>query len=116
MDIKDILKLVDAGFTAAQITELTKEPPVSVPAEPEEAKAVPESTPSVQAAEPVQQQPAPAPVQAPVQNIQQASNEALLKELKDLRMAIQAGNIRQNGPAPGPKQTVEEILASIVEP
>ena len=109
MDIKDLLKLVDAGFTPAQIEKLVGE---SVK-EPEDPAPEPDLAP---APEP---DPAPAPKQdpapTPAQNIQQASNQALLNELKELRLAIQAQNIRQGGPGPQ-KETVEEVLASIIAP
>ena len=118
MDIKDLVKLVDAGFTPAQIEKLIGEKPESsAEPEPQEAPAEqPKPAPAVQPA------PAPAPVKQPdpepepaPKPIQVSSNEALLKELKELRLAIQAGNINQGGP--GPKQeSVEDVLASIIAP
>ncbi len=109
MDIKDLVKLVDAGFTPAQIEKLVNEKPEdSAPAEPQEAKAETDPAPAQASAE----QPALAPAAQP---IQVSSNEALLRELKELRLAIQAGAINQGGP--GPKQeSVEDVLASIIAP
>lgn len=114
MDIKDLVKLVDAGFTPAQIEKLIEEKPESsVQPEPQEAPAEqPKPAPAVQPAPAPAPQPDPEPAPKP---IQVSSNEALLKELKELRLAIQAGNINQSGP--GPKQeSVEEVLASIIAP
>lgn len=114
MDIKDLVKLVDAGFTPAQIEKLIGEKPESTEEPvPQEAPAEqPKPAPAVQPAPAKQPDPEPEPASKP---IQVSSNEALLKELKELRLAIQAGNINQGGP--GPKQeSVEEVLASIIAP
>ena len=114
MDIKDLVKLVDAGFTPAQIEKLIEEKPESSgqPEPQEEPAEQPKPAPAVQPAPAPAPQPDPEPAPKP---IQVSSNEALLKELKELRLAIQAGNINQGGP--GPKQeTVEEVLASIIAP
>lgn len=113
MDVKDLLKLVDAGFTPAQIEKLTGEPQAAPeePAAPAEAQAEPAPV--------IPEDPAPVsdpiPAPAPAQTIQQASLEALQKELKDLRLALQAQNLRANGPAPK-EETVEDVLASIIAP
>ncbi len=108
MNINDVLLLAKAGFTAEQISKM------SAGSEPDPEPAEPKLAPPAEPApEPVPAPPAPEPAPAPVQ----PDLTALLKEVKELREAVQAGAIRNPGGDKGPQpQTVEEILASIVEP
>ena len=101
---EDVLTLARAGFTAEQIAEFNAAlAPVTV-------TSGPVSSPTA-APEPAQApEPAPAPATAP------GDTREILQALKDLTSAIQLGNIRQNGPGPQGPETVEQVLASIINP
>ena len=117
MKIDDVILLAKAGFTSEQIAKMYGD----------EINADKAVTPAVDTGSPEKdpagtQDPAPSAPQAAataVPNASSAGSEtegALLKEIKELRLAIQAGAIRQ-GSGKGPEQqTVEEVLASIIEP
>ena len=117
MKIDDVLLLAKAGFTSEQIAKMygdkiNADETATVPAV---NNGSPEKDPAAATQDPVPSAPqvqAVTPTSAPGSE----TEGALLKEIKELRLAIQAGAIRQgtgNGPA---QQTVEEVLASIIEP
>ena len=98
MELNTILKLLDAGYTKADIEAMTA-PAAEAPAE------------EVKPAEP---EPAAEP--------EMTSDDILknlLAEVKGLKAQVQANNIRngkmESGPAT-PAQTAEQILASIINP
>ena len=118
MKIEDVILLAKAGFTSEQIAKMYCDDKINADST---------VTPAVDTGSPEKdpagtQDPAPSAPQAAataVPNASSAGSEtegALLKEIKELRLAIQAGAIRQ-GSGKGPEQqTVEEVLASIIEP
>lgn len=106
MKSEDVLALINAGFTADEVrrmleTEQDIEPtpapePASEPApDPEPAKA-------------------PAPDQDPVQLLQTV--EALRQQIEDLRSTFSAVAVRQDNFGGPDKETVGDVLASIINP
>ena len=103
MELNEIFKLIDAGYTKADIEALTAaQTPADPPADPE-----PEPAPA-----PAQPDPEPAP--APAENDQYARLEKLLTTLIG---AQQGQNINADiGAADVNKRTPEQILGSVIAP
>ena len=101
MELDQILKLIDAGFTKADIEAMGR--PAEV--KPEEPVAeVPAEVPAEPvAAEPVKAQPDPA-------------MNALLEEVKSLRKQLQMQAIMHDGFTPTDPDDAQKILASIINP
>lgn len=103
MEIKDILALVNAGFTRDEIMKLSSEssanPPVAAPAAAAEA-------PTPAAAEP-----APEPSPAPVPD-----NSEVLAALKDLTQTIRKNAIMRDTMKPSEQPSAVDILASVINP
>ena len=102
MKSEDVLALIKAGFTADEVRrmlepEQANEPePASVPApDPEPAKAQD-------------------PDQDPVQLLQTV--EALRQQIEDLRSTFSAVAVRQDNFGGPDKETVGDVLASIINP
>ena len=106
MDMQDILRLVQAGYTKEDIDKMTA--PVAVPA------ADPEPTPATDP-EPA---PAPAPAADPTPEPQQPTMQDLMLSISKLTSAIQANAIANSvipgGPGQGP--TAEDAIAEIIRP
>lgn len=102
MELNTILKLLDAGYTKADIEAMT------APAK-EEAAPAPAEEPDKPA---VAEDPAPEMTSADILN-------NLLAEVKGLKAQIQANNIRSDkmnaGPA-SPEDAAQSILASLINP
>ena len=102
MELNTILKLLDAGYTKADIEAMT------APAK-EEAAPAPVEEPVKPA---VAEDPAPEMTSADILN-------NLLAEVKGLKAQIQANNIRNDkmnaGPA-SPEDAAQSILASLINP
>lgn len=102
MELNTILKLLDAGYTKADIEAMT------APAK-EEAAPAPAEEPVKPA---VAEDPAPEMTSADILN-------NLLAEVKGLKAQIQANNIRSDkmnaGPA-SPEDAAQSILASLINP
>jgi len=102
MELNTILKLLDAGYTKADIEAMT------APAK-EEAAPAPVEEPVKPA---VAEDPAPKMTSADILN-------NLLAEVKGLKAQIQANNIRSDkmnaGPA-SPEDAAQSILASLINP
>lgn len=102
MELNTILKLLDAGYTKADIEAMT------APAN-EEAAPAPVEEPVKPA---VAEDPAPEMTSADILN-------NLLAEVKGLKAQIQANNIRSDkmnaGPA-SPEDAAQSILASLINP
>ena len=105
MELKDILALVNAGFTRDDIMNLSGQsaPP---PMEPEAAAEAP--TPAAAA-------PAPAPVQEPVQ-APVLDNTEVLSAIKELTKTIQKNAILRDNLNVVEKNTAEDILGMIINP
>jgi pyruvate/2-oxoglutarate dehydrogenase complex dihydrolipoamide acyltransferase (E2) component len=104
MKVDEILKLIDAGYTKADIDAMTAEPA----AEPEQT-AEPEETPA-QAAEPAAQ--APAQTAEPAQATGQ---DQILEALNRLTNTIIKSNINSTVIQPA-ERTPEDALAEIISP
>lgn len=102
MELNEIFKLIDAGYTKADIEALTAaQAPADPPAEPE-----PEPAPA---------QPDPEPTPAPVNNDDRYAR--LEKLLTTLIGAQQGQNINADiGAADINKRTPEQILGSVIAP
>lgn len=98
MDIKDIIALANAGFTAQQIATMATTAPAPTP--------VPAPVPApAPAPAPV---PAPAPAPAPV--------DPIMEQLKALTTAVQTNAIINSQLPITQPETPEDILASIINP
>ena len=110
MDMQDILKLVQAGYTKEDIDRMTA--PVAAP-EPAPAPA-PAADPAPAPAADPEQAPAPAPAPDP----QQPTLKDLMLSISKLTSAIQANAIANSvipgGPGQGP--TAEDAIAEIIRP
>lgn len=107
MKVSEILKLIDAGYTKAEIQAMenpeTDTAPDPVPAAP---AAEPEEVPEQEETKPIPEAPAAGNPQI----------DALTKQLNSLVSAIQKSNmLNSQQPAP-PAQSAEDILASIIHP
>ena len=96
MDIKDIIALANAGFTAQQIATMATTAPAPAPA------PVPAPAPA-----PV---PAPEPAPAPV------PVDPIMEQLKALTTAVQTNAIINSQLPITQPETPEDILASIINP
>ena len=105
MELKDILALVNAGFTRDDIMNLSGQsaPP---PMEPEAAAEAPT---------PAAAEPAPAPVQEPVQ-APVLDNTEVLSAIKELTKTIQKNAILRDNLNVVEKNTAEDILGMIINP
>ena len=102
MELDQILKLIDAGYTKADIEAMGR--PAEVKPE-EPAAEVPAEIPAepVKVAEPVKAEPDPA-------------MNALLEEVKSLRKQLQMQAIMHDGFTPADPDDAQKILASIINP
>lgn len=98
MNLEQIIKLLDAGYTKEEIQNMTAPAPESV---------------QEQAAEP---KPEPAPDTMPEEKKTESEpvNNQMLKELQDLKKAVYAMNI-MNSSQPGQPESVDDILAKALK-
>lgn len=101
MDLNTIIKLLDAGYTKADIDAMTAPAPAS--------EVIPESDP-----EPVKPAEPAAVVESDITSNDILNN--LLAEVKGLKAQIQANNIRSDSMGSKPEVTAESILASLINP
>ena len=99
MELNVILKLLDAGYTKADIEAMTAPAAEVTPAPVEEP---------VKPAEPAEE-PKPEMTSADILN-------NLLAEVKGLKAQIQANNIRSDSMGSKPEVSAESILASLINP
>lgn len=124
MDIKDILSLVNAGFSKEEIVQMTATSaptPEPAPAPVAKPEPVPEVKPvevpaPVAVAEPVA---TPQPVQAPTQ--EQPTMAQVMESIAKLTSAVQANAIAQSVIPQGLQNlhnqpTAEDMLAEIIRP
>lgn len=107
MEIKDLLALVNAGFTRDEIMKLSDSsvnPPVAAPAAAAEA-------PTPAAAEPAPELPKPEPAPAQVPD-----NSEVLAALKDLTQTIRKNAIMRDTMKPSEQPSAVDILASVINP
>lgn len=106
MTINDIIKLVDAGFTKAEIDAM---------AAPEAAQAPAEITQPEQEA-PAEQPEITAPDPVPTNTDQQAGTDQILEALNRLTNSIMSANINQTVAESIQGQTSADLLAKIIAP
>lgn len=106
MEIKDIISLVNAGFTRDEIMTLmgpTSDPSIAAP----EAAA---EAPTPAAAEPAPEAPKPEPAPAA------PDNSEVLAALKDLTQTIRKNAILRDTMRPTEQPSAVDILASVINP
>lgn len=104
MEINDIIKLINAGYTKADIDAMTQ---------PEAAKpAVPEQIEQPEAEAPEAAQPEP----VPVNNDQQAGQEQILAALERLTNSIMSANINKTVTDTLQEESTADRLAKIIAP
>lgn len=103
MNVEQIIKLLDAGYTKEDIEKMNQ--PAQDPA------PAPETKP-----EQAQPEPAPAPETKPEEKKTESEpvNNQMLKELQDLKKAVYAMNI-MNSSQPGQPESVDDILAKALK-
>lgn len=106
MEINDIIKLVNAGFTKEEIYAMTdKQPDAAKPAVPEQIEQ-----PEAEAPEAAQ----PDPV--PVNTDQQAGQEQILAALERLTNSIMSANVNRTVTDTLQEETTADRLAKIIAP
>lgn len=103
MNVEQIIKLLDAGYTKEDIEKMNQ------PAQ--DPEPAPEEKP-----EQAQPEPAPAPETKPEEKKTESEpvNNQMLKELQDLKKAVYAMNI-MNSSQPGQPESVDDILAKALK-
>lgn len=101
MTVEQIIKLLDAGYTKADIEAMQTQAQPAQPAEPE-----PQNDP----------EPVPAPVAKPEEKKPESEpvNAQMLQEMRDLKKAVYAMNI-MNSSQPGQPESVDDILAKALK-
>lgn len=92
MNLEQIIKLLDAGYTKEEIQSMTAQEPASEP----KTEPAPETKPEEKKTE-----------SEPV-------NEKMLQELQDLKKAVYAMNI-MNSSQPEQRESVDDILAKALK-
>jgi len=109
MNIEQIIKLIDAGYTKEDIEKMNQ--PAADPAPAPEAKQ-PEQ------AQPEQAKPEPAKAEQPKPEEKKPESEPvnaqMLKELQDLKKAVFAMNIMQSS-QPAQPESLDDILAKALK-
>lgn len=98
MTVDQIIKLLDAGYTKADIEAMQEPAQPAAAADPEPQKETP-----VPAEKPEEKKPESEPV-----------NAQMLQELRDLKKAVYAMNI-MNSSQPGQPESVDDILAKALK-
>ena len=109
MKYDDIMKLVNAGFTAEQIQAMEEPAPTPTPA-PDPTPAQDTNTTQAPATDP-----APAPTPAPAPDLS-ATLGAMQQTINQLAAAVQAGMIRTAQTGAPTVEDTPEILAHIINP
>lgn len=104
MNIEQIIKLIDAGYTKEEIGKMNQPAPAAPAAKPAQEPAAESKPEPVQKPKPEEKKPEEKkPDSEPV-------NEKMLQELQDLKKAVYAMNI-MNSSQPEQRETVDDILA-----
>lgn len=91
MNVEQIIKMIDAGYTKEEIEKMTQPEPEPEPKTEQEPKQEPEPKPQPKTAE-----------------------DPVLKELQDLKKAVYAMNIMQSSQPPK-SESVDDILAKALK-
>lgn len=122
MDAKDILALVNAGFTKEDILALgnVQEQTPAVPAEVPAPVPAPAPVPVLEVAEVAEPVPAPAPAPVPTPvpapAVEQPSASDIMREIAKLTSAVQANAIAQSSIPQGTGFNMEDVMANIIKP
>ena len=108
MTFEQLMKLLDAGFTKAEIMALNGTPAPAPQPEPEPAPA-PQPEPEPAPAPQPEPEPEPKPAPAP-----QNDQAAILAKLEELNQTIIRSNI--NNSRQPETESVDDILATIIRP
>ena len=103
MNVEQIIKMIDAGYTKEEIEKMTQPEPEPKP----EPKTEPEPKPEPK----TEPKPEPKKEQEPKQ---EPVNDPVLKELQDLKKAVYAMNIMQSSQPPK-AENVDDILAKALK-
>ena len=95
MNVEQIIKMIDAGYTKEEIEKMTQPEPKQEP----EPKPEPKQEPK----------PKPEPKHEP-----KPADDPVLKELQDLKKAVYAMNIMQSSQPPK-SESVDDILAKALK-
>lgn len=106
MELENIIKLLDAGYTKDEINALMN--PAAPAEEPAEEPAEPAEDPAPEPAQAADPAPAPAP--------QPAGNDQILEALNKLTNAIITKNLNATTAETAKEQTTTDILAKIIAP
>lgn len=106
MEVKDIVALVNAGYTKSEISEMFSSEPLTSP-EPSGPAEIP-ADPA-----PVPEEKATAPAAAPVPV---TDNSEVLAALKELTKTIQRNAILRDDLRPAKQETATDILGKIINP
>lgn len=110
MTLDQIIKLLDAGYTKADIEAMQTQTQPAQPAAAAAAEPEPQKDP----------EPVPAPAGKPEEKktgsepVKDTAGEAMLQELRDLKKAVYAMNI-MNSSQPGQPESVDDILAKALK-
>ena len=126
MNINDLIKLIDAGFTKEEIAALTAAPAApaapAVPAAPaapaapaDPAAPAAPAAPAVPAAPAAPAAPADPAAPAEIPDPLSKAVNALLQQMQTLTAAVQAGNTRAAGGDLPKTETVEDIINKMFE-
>lgn len=107
MNLNDVLALAKAGFSAEQIAAMYAAP-ATAPAQPAPAESATPAVPVVTAP--------PAPASAPVVTAPHDADPfaAIMREMASIKSVMQSGAILSTSQPPA--ESVESILASIINP
>lgn len=115
MNLTDVIALSRAGFTSAQIAQMALAEQQN-PAPAAEAEPAPTPTPTPAPAP----APAPAPTPAPAAPAPAADNkadfDAIMAAIGGLKLQMQQAAIQTSQQPAQPKQTAEDMLATIINP
>ncbi len=104
MKSEDVLALINAGFTADEVRRMLEPEQAPEPAPTPEPAPAPDPEPAL----------APEPEKDPVELLQ--TIEALRQQIEDLRSTFSAVAVRQDNFGGPDKETVGDVLASIINP
>ena len=118
MDMQDILRLVQAGYTKEDIDKMTAPVAAPAPAPAADPTPAPAADPTPAPAADPEPAPAPAPAADPITDPQQPTLKDMMLAISKLTSAIQANAIANSvipgGPGQGP--TAEDAIAEIIRP
>ena len=108
MKATEILQLINAGYTKAEIEAMELPETAAAPDPTPAPEPVTEAEPA-----PVKEEPKPEPVKP---NPVNPEIQALTKQINDLVSAIQKSNLLNTNQPNIPAETAEDILANIISP